>query len=373
VTFGVANEPIVSDTTTAILYVAMSIDSLAPPGNYPILIENGWESINPDPDFPSLLLVTDSGVIQVDHLGDVNLDGRVDVADAVNIVGHILGNYSFNPRQFATADVTKDSTIDVFDLVGVVNLIFGIPLAPTAGQYINTDLATVSLDYPNLPVGTEDVMVVMSELPEQIAGVQLEIRYDPEAVMLGEPALTDDVDRMILASKDNGQGKLIVLLYFKNPARSEDLIPAGRADLVNIPIKARTEVKVENESQMKLTRALLSNASAEGVRVKGMNVALPATFVLLQNYPNPFNPTTVIEFSLGGAADGLATQHVTLDIFNILGQQVKTLKDEDMIPGNYQVEWDATSDSGERIATGIYLYRLQVDRESKTKKMLFLK
>jgi hypothetical protein len=216
-------------------------------------------------------------------------------------------------------------------------------------------------------------MVVMSELPEQIAGVQLEIRYDPEAVMLGEPALTDDVDRMILASKDNGQGKLIVLLYFKNPARSEDLIPAGRADLVNIPIKARTEVKVENESQMKLTRALLSNASAEGVRVKGMNVALPATFVLLQNYPNPFNPTTVIEFSLGGAADGLATQHVTLDIFNILGQQVKTLKDEDMIPGNYQVEWDATSDSGERIATGIYLYRLQVDRESKTKKMLFLK
>jgi hypothetical protein len=372
VTFGVANEPILSDTNTAILYVVMSIDSLAPPGDYPIRIENGWESINPDPNFPSLPLVTDSGIIQVDHLGDVNLDKRVDVADAVNIVGYILNNYTFTARQFATADVTKDNTVNVLDLVGVINLIFGIPLSPTAGQFIAGDLATVTLDYSDLPPGAEDVLMVRSELPEEIAGVQLEIRYDPAAVRLGEPALTDDVANMILSSKDNENGKLTVLLYFKNPTRTEDLIQPGQADLVSVPVRALTNVVAEDESQMKLSRALLSTAAAEAVRVKGMDLPLPSTFVLHQNYPNPFNPTTNIEFSLGGTSDA-ALQHVTLDIYNILGQHVKTLLDNELVPGNYSVEWDATNSRGERVATGIYLYKLQVDQESKTKKMLFLK
>ncbi|MFQ6008298.1 MAG: FlgD immunoglobulin-like domain containing protein [Candidatus Zixiibacteriota bacterium] len=374
VTFGVANEPIIPDTSsTAILYVVMTIDSLALPGDYPILIENGWESINPDPDFPSLPLVTDSGIIQVDRLGDVNLDKRIDVADAVNIVGNILGNFGFTSRQFATADVTKDSTIDVYDLVGVIDLIFGITPSPAAGQYIPGAWASVSLDYSDLPSGAEDIMVVRSELPEKIAGVQLEIRYDPATISLGKPALAEDAAKMILSSKNNGTGKLTVLLYFKNPFRTEDLIQEGEADLITIPIVARTDIQVDNNSQMKLTRALLSTASAEAVRVKGMDLPLPSTFVLEQNYPNPFNPTTTIEFSLGGTDNGPLTQHVTLDIYNILGQYVKTLMDKNLAPGNYQVEWDATNNDGQRVATGIYLYRLQVNRESKTKKMLFLK
>ena len=147
----------------------------------------------------------------------------------------------------------------------------------------------------------------------------------------------------------------------------------GEADLVSIPIVARTDIQADNESQMKLTRALLSTPLAAAVRVEGMDLPLPATFVLQQNYPNPFNPTTTIEFSLGGAVDGSMTQHVTLDIYNILGQHVKALMDEDMVPGNYQVDWDATNRHGRRIATGLYLYKLQVGHDSKTKKMLFLK
>ena len=374
VTFGVANEPIVTDTTsTAILYMVMSIDTSATWGDYPIYIDNGWESVTPDPDFPSLPLVTDSGIIQVDRLGDVNLDRRIDVADAVNVVGYVLGNYGVNSRQFATADVVTDSTINVFDLVGIINLIFGIPLSPTAGYYFSGDMATVSLDYPDLDGGLTDVMVVRSELPEQIAGVQLEIRYNPSTIALGKPTLGDDAAKMVLSSKDDGHGKLTVLLYFKNPFRTQDLIQIGDADLVNVPIMARSEIEFGDESQMKLTRALLSTASAEAVRVEGMEPPLPVSFVLHQNYPNPFNPVTTIEFSLGEAEDGSLTQHVNIDVYNILGQHVKTLMDTDIIPGNYHVIWDATDHGGRRVATGIYLYRLQVDKESKSKKMLFLK
>lgn len=374
VTFGVANEPVQTDTaSTAILYAVMSIDTSAVPGDYPLRIENGWESVNPDPNFPSLPLVTDSGIIQVDRLGDVNLDRRVDVADAVNVVGYILGNYTFTQRQFDAGDVTKDTLINVFDLVGIINLIYGIPPSPVAGQFIDAELATVSLDYSNLYRGETDILIVKSELPEQIAGVQLEIRYDPSSVSLGTPSLGEGAQKMVLSARDDKNGKLTTLLYFKNPFRSEDLIQVGQAELLNIPVTAKKDIVAGDETRMKLTQALLSTPTAQGVRVEGMDVQLPSTFVLQQNYPNPFNPTTTIEFSLGGTSEGALTQHVNLDIYNILGQHVKTLVDRDLVPGNYKVEWDATDNGGKRVASGIYLYKLQVDRESKSKKMLFLK
>ena len=76
-----------------------------------ISYHNGWESINPDPSYPSLPLVTTAGIVQVDRPGDVNLDKRIDVADLVNIVGYIIGNFGFTPRQFATANVVTDGAI----------------------------------------------------------------------------------------------------------------------------------------------------------------------------------------------------------------------------------------------------------------------
>jgi flagellar hook assembly protein FlgD len=107
------------------------------------------------------------------------------------------------------------------------------------------------------------------------------------------------------------------------------------------------------------------------VGVEGFDQPLPQTFLLRQNYPNPFNPITTIEFSLGISADGGSKQRVNLDIYNILGRHVKSLVDGDMLPGNYQVQWDATNVSSQKVATGIYLYRLKVGSETKTKKMLF--
>jgi len=94
---------------------------------------------------------------------------------------------------------------------------------------------------------------------------------------------------------------------------------------------------------------------------------LPQTFVLKQNYPNPFNPGTIISFEV--PADG----HVNLSVYNVLGQTVRTLLDEDCIVGRYDVEWNGTDDNGDRVATGIYFYRLTTGDEVKTKKMLLLK
>ena len=94
----------------------------------------------------------------------------------------------------------------------------------------------------------------------------------------------------------------------------------------------------------------------------------PEVFALANNYPNPFNPATTIKYALPQAAD------VELTVYNVVGQPVRTLVAEHQSAGRYVVEWDATNDSGHRLASGMYFYRLAVGGEFlEVKKMLLLK
>ena len=94
---------------------------------------------------------------------------------------------------------------------------------------------------------------------------------------------------------------------------------------------------------------------------------VPSEFGLRQNYPNPFNPTTIIEYTVPKAGK------VRIDIFNALGQKVKTVVDAHHAQGTYRAVWDGTSDSGQRLTSGIYFYRLQAQGALITKKMIFTK
>ena len=81
-------------------------------------------------------------------------------------------------------------------------------------------------------------------------------------------------------------------------------------------------------------------------------VEIPKKFSLNQNYPNPFNPETTIKYELP------KTSKVKLQIFNILGQKIKTLVDEEKQPGYYSVKWNGINDYGVKVSSGIYIYRL---------------
>ncbi len=94
---------------------------------------------------------------------------------------------------------------------------------------------------------------------------------------------------------------------------------------------------------------------------------LPSSVELHQNYPNPFNPTTTLRFSVVSAG------HVRLDIYNVLGQRVKTLVDTYRPAGMHTVVWDGTTESGNRAASGVYLYRLRTDGTDASRKMLLLR
>ena len=94
---------------------------------------------------------------------------------------------------------------------------------------------------------------------------------------------------------------------------------------------------------------------------------LPAKFSLNQNYPNPFNPDTFIPFDLPQGS------HVKLRIFNILGQEIRTLKDEFFQTGSYAILWDGKDQRGFSVASGIYIYRLETGKFIQSRKMLLIK
>ena len=89
---------------------------------------------------------------------------------------------------------------------------------------------------------------------------------------------------------------------------------------------------------------------------------LPTEFALLQNYPNPFNPTTVIEFSITN------TSQVSLEVFNIKGEKVNQLLNEELNAGKYQFKFDAS-----QLSSGLYFYKIVSGKYSATKKMLLVK
>jgi hypothetical protein len=93
----------------------------------------------------------------------------------------------------------------------------------------------------------------------------------------------------------------------------------------------------------------------------------PSGFSLSQNYPNPFNPVTNIAFTVP------QTAHVRLDVYNVVGQKVKTLVDQEMKPGSYAADWDGTDQSGKAVSSGIYFYRMEAGDFAGMKKMLLLK
>ena len=94
---------------------------------------------------------------------------------------------------------------------------------------------------------------------------------------------------------------------------------------------------------------------------------IPTAYGLSQNYPNPFNPTTSIEFALPEAAQ------VSLEIYNLLGQKVRTLVNGYVPAGYINTSWDGLDQNGKEISSGTYIYRLQTADQTFSKKMVLMK
>jgi len=94
---------------------------------------------------------------------------------------------------------------------------------------------------------------------------------------------------------------------------------------------------------------------------------LPVEFSLHQNYPNPFNPETRIVFNIP------VRSRVNISVFNMLGQNVAVLADEVYDAGGHAVVWSGTDESGYKVSSGVYLYKMTVGDLVISKKMLLVK
>jgi FlgD Ig-like domain len=101
--------------------------------------------------------------------------------------------------------------------------------------------------------------------------------------------------------------------------------------------------------------------------IRNQTSSLPYKFTLNQNYPNPFNPSTEISYNIP------EQDFVSLNIYDINGQLVKTLVRENQVAGAHQVVWDGTNSSERQVASGVYIYRLVSGNNNSVKKMLLLK
>ena len=97
----------------------------------------------------------------------------------------------------------------------------------------------------------------------------------------------------------------------------------------------------------------------------------PESYSLSQNFPNPFNLETQIHFKLSEAAQ------VKINIFDLTGEMIRTILNERKSSGDHILTWDGLNDKGERVASGVYFYKLEInsddDQLQQTRKMLMLK
>jgi len=148
-------------------------------------------------------------------------------------------------------------------------------------------------------------------------------------------------------------------------------LPAGEHEVARIRFE-RNEGVLNRDVPLTVSNSVmaishdraLSHRTVDGL-VKAA-VALPAEFSLAQNYPNPFNSTTEIRYTLP------VDCRVSLEIYNLLGQRVCILVDEDQPAGYKSVRWDGRDDHGQQIASGVYFYRISTGKFAEIKKMVLL-
>jgi len=367
VSYGLDNETIQSGSSgNAIFHCWFTIHQSATPGLYKFRLDNGRGSLAPGQSSIELNVDT-TGSVAVDNLGDANLDRYVDVGDLVTIVAYIIGDRDLDTREFRAANINGDLEVNVVDLVGVIDIIFtGGSAAPYRKLEYFGEPAVVDIGR-NESDSEYGVLSIDAELPTDIAGMQFDLSYNSSEIDFGEPYLTSMSDGLILKHRSVDDGRLRVLMYYP-PDATDNVIASGNGRVLGIPVYGN-ECWYDDPTCVLLESVVLSDPEGCEVPTQKSGNILPTQFELHQNYPNPFNPDTRISYTISGTT----SRHVELTVYNILGRKVRTLVNEEKMPGTYEVTFDGTDSSGDRVASGVYFYTLRAGDAQDTKKMLLTK
>jgi choice-of-anchor B domain-containing protein len=157
--------------------------------------------------------------------------------------------------------------------------------------------------------------------------------------------------------------------------KSAGSVVSGQTDSVGITLDASslnegtysTDIVVSGNDTNNPTETITVNLVVESVTGISDNANIPDVYALGENYPNPFNPSTSIPYQLPQPGD------VRIEIYNMLGQKVKTLVNNKKEPGYYTASWEGLNDNGFQVSSGIYLYRIEAGEFSSVRKMILMK
>ena len=308
----------------------------------------------------------DNSDLHVGIRGDMNRDAGHNVIDVVQLVRILIGRtepQGPGATDWLIADFNGNGNLELTDLIGLINRILGIPTA----KVIAGTPATVALGqaYP-LSDGRLAVPVLIDNT-SAIAGAQLALTFDQSRVKVGSPLLTSRTGGMTMDSHIV-DGTMHVVLYSLSPGISTQ---PGTGVVLVIPI---SPIGGDMDgSALTLSSVVLADVSANLLPVTlGESTVrattLPGNFALMTATPNPFNPSTTIAYETPQQT------HITLTVYNLLGQEVIRLVDEVKAGGRYSVTWNGQNAHGLSVASGVYLYRLtSAAGSSEMKRMTLLK
>jgi hypothetical protein len=267
-------------------------------------------------------------------------------------------------------------------VMAVLAIFLMVPML-MAGNIVRLGEATINDNVVTVPL--------MVSNDQELVAMDIPLEYS-EGVTLTEVNFAERVDYfdMKLFKIDEANNRvtigLISMVYEQKPALSKAAISTDAvvANLVfRIDDLSLTEFQVTPFTSDAPSHELnlIYNEYVDGVPYvreispdfEGGNISwaaqkvVPDQFSLSQNAPNPFNPTTDISYALPEAG------MVNVEIYNILGQRVKTLVNEYQDAGNYTVTWNGDDEYGSTVASGVYFYRLTSGQYKDIKKMVMMK
>jgi len=300
---------------------------------------------------------------------DVNLDGKISMYDAANALRYAvelprLADSHAGEWRFIPDSIYYDSVVTHYldqNYVGFVRGDVDLSWRPPGSglRKSNSDESPISSEIA--VVGNEIVLPIACNQEMPLVSFDLDIAYDQTQLKLLRIDKTDLTANFQLAYNRDLNNKLKIGAYNQQPIKTP-------GTLLNIVFKSITTKRVP--TGINIDKFLVNNKTMNTATVYVSNDQpglVPDKFELHQNYPNPFKGQTTIQYDVPRKG------HISVAIYNLLGEAITTLRDGTGLPGKYQLSWDGKDRTGKAVASGVYICKFSHSTGNDMIKILYMK
>ena len=337
---------------------------LAVDGTVTVALQDGWNIVTSPFEEPvswDLVLASNEGVVE--DLWRFNGSFRQS-----NNLEPYEGFYFFNadnrsqlripiPIDNSTGvSASVESGVGLLELIAIAK--YDKKSSVIIGQHEEAKAGLDALDRfsPPTAFNTIDIRLINQALPTSHKGLHKEFR---------KKAAHNQTYDVLLSGKAGELVQLEAVLGDALHSKEVYLIDGATSQRYDLRSNAKTGIRLEQDEQM-FHLIVGSAAFVEGQ----MESYIPDYVQLMSSYPNPMNQETHIPYAVASAK---GSAEVQLDVFDILGRKIKRLVGESQKEGVYEVTWDGRDNKGIDVASGVYLVRLQVEKQSQTRQIIVVR